>query len=514
MSDTTATSTPTNHIVKFEKNTVIVVFGASGDLAKKKTFPALFGLFREGYLDPSTKIFGYARSHLTVNDLRDKFTPYLKLNGKDNNLIDEFFKMITYISGPYDTDEGFTKLNNEIEKFESNKNIIQPHRLFYLALPPAVFLTVAKNIKKNVYSNKGLTRIIIEKPFGRDYNTAKDLQKNLSPLFNENEIYRIDHYLGKELVKNILQIRFSNTFLNASWNKQFIESIQISFKEPFGTEGRGGYFDSFGIIRDVMQNHLLQILTLLTMERPVSFDPEAVRDEKVKVLKELAKIDHNDVLLGQYGKSIDGNKPSYLDDDTVPKNSKCLTYAALCFNIQNERWDGVPIIMRAGKALNDSKVEIRIQYKPVASGIFSQIAHNELVIRVQPNAAVYLKFNAKTPGLSNDMQVTDLDLTYGNRFKDFWIPEAYEVLLRDALLGDHSHFVRDDELEVAWKLFTPLLEYLEGPNSPNPEIYPYGARGPKNLKNYLRNHKISFDSQGTYNWPITTPTTDDDQAKL
>lgn len=493
--------------VKFEKDTVIVVFGASGDLAKKKTFPALFGLFREGYLDSSTKIYGYARSDLSHEALRERIEPYLKRpNGnEDDTKVEEFFKMITYIHGAYDTADGYVKLRKSIEEFENERKVSEPHRLFYFALPPSVFLTVATHIKNNLYADDGVTRLIVEKPFGHDLESAKALQKDLAPLFREDEIFRIDHYLGKELVKNILVLRFGNTLLNASWNKENLQSIQISFKEPFGTEGRGGYFDNIGIIRDVMQNHLLQVLTLLTMERPVSFDPESVRDEKVKVLKAMAKIDHSDVLLGQYGKSEDGSKPGYRDDETVDKNSKCVTFAALAFKIQNERWDGVPIIMRAGKALNEGKVEIRLQYKAVASGVFKDIPNNELVIRVQPDAAVYMKFNAKTPGLSNATQVTDLNLTYSSRYKNFWIPEAYEVLIRDALLGDHSNFVRDDELEISWSLFTPLLEFLEGPNAPTPEIYPYGSRGPKALKEYLAKHNYQMQDKHPYTWPVTSP---------
>lgn len=247
------------------------------------------------------------------------------------------------------------------------------------------------------------------------------------------------------------------------------------------------------------------------MERPVSFDPESIRDEKVKVLKAMSAIDPNDILIGQYGKSEDGSKPAYTDDDTVTKDSKCVTFAALCFNIQNERWDGVPIIMRAGKALNEGKVEIRLQYKAVPSGVFKDIPNNELVIRVQPDAAVYMKFNSKTPGLSNATQVTDLDLTYSSRYKNYWIPEAYEVLIREALLGDHSNFVRDDELEISWQLFTPLLEKLEADDAPKPEIYPYGSRGPKNLKSYLAKHKFNLEGSHSYTWPVSSP---DDNSKL
>lgn len=489
---------------EFKENTVIVVFGASGDLAKKKTFPALFGLFREGYLSNTVKIYGYARSNLSTEDLRERIRPFFKVTTEEAKAkVDEFLKLVTYISGQYDTSEGFKKLNESIVEFEKSRNVKESHRLFYLALPPSVFVNVAKELKENVYDKSGLTRIIVEKPFGHDLKSSRELQDQLSPLFTEEEIYRIDHYLGKELVKNLLVLRFGNEFLNASWNKDHISSIQVSFKEPFGTEGRGGYFDDIGIIRDVMQNHLLQVLTLLTIERPVSFDPESVRDEKVKVLKAFAPIDLDDIILGQYDKSEDGSKPSYLDDATVDKNSKAATYAAIPIQIKNERWEGVPIIMRAGKALNEGKVDVRIQYKPVASGMFDSIPPNELVLRIQPNEAVYIKFNSKVPGLSTETTLTDLDLTYKNRYENFWIPEAYESLIRDALHGDHSNFVRDDELDVSWKLFTPLLEHIESPTGPTPVKYPYGSRGPAHLHEYLEKHGYIFSGQDTYHWPVT-----------
>ncbi|ABN68020.2 Glucose-6-phosphate 1-dehydrogenase [Scheffersomyces stipitis CBS 6054] len=488
----------------FGSTATIVVFGASGDLAKKKTFPALFGLFREGHLSSDVKIIGYARSHLEEDDFKKRISANFK--GGNPETVEQFLKLTSYISGPYDTDEGYQTLLKSIEDYEAANNVSTPERLFYLALPPSVFTTVASQLKKNVYSETGKTRIIVEKPFGHDLESSRQLQKDLSPLFTEEELYRIDHYLGKEMVKNLLVLRFGNELFNGVWNKNHIKSIQISFKEAFGTDGRGGYFDSIGIVRDVMQNHLLQVLTLLTMDRPVSFDPEAVRDEKVKILKAFDALDPEDILLGQYGKSEDGSKPGYLDDSTVPKDSKCVTYAALGIKIHNERWEGVPIVMRAGKALDESKVEIRIQFKPVARGMFKEIQRNELVIRVQPNESIYLKINSKIPGISTETSLTDLDLTYSTRYsKDFWIPEAYEALIRDCYLGNHSNFVRDDELDVSWKLFTPLLQYIESDKSPQPEVYAYGSKGPKGLREFLNKHDYIFADEGTYQWPLTTP---------
>lgn len=489
------------------KHTSIVVFGALGDLAKKKTFPALFGLFREGQLPDTVQIIGYARSKIEDGDFKERIKANLKLRDekRDAGKVDAFLKLCLYHQGAYDAPEGYEALRELIEDYEGSET---PLRLFYLALPPLAFTEVASHLKKYVYPSKegSKTRLIVEKPFGHDLALLRELQKLLAPIWTEEELYRIDHYLGKEMVKNLLVLRFGNELLAGVWNKNHIKLVQILFKELFGTEGRGGYFDLIGIVRDVMQNHLLQVLTLLTMERPVSFDPEAIRDEKVKVLKAFSPLDHTDVLLGQYTKSADGSKPGYLDDETVKKDLKCVTYAALGLAIQNERWEGVPIVMRAGKALDESKVEIRIQFRPVAKGMFEEIQRNELVIRVQPNEAIYMKINSKIPGILTETLLTDLDLSYSSRYlKDFWIPEAYEALIRDCFLGNHSNFVRDDELDILWKLFTPLLEHIESDNIERPEGYAYGLKGPKGLRPFLQKHGYVFADEGTYQWPLTTP---------
>lgn len=502
--------------------TTFTVFGALGDLAKKKTFPALFGLFREGELPEETQILGYARSKYEQDKFREHLRPFFKKGNTTKHpdfeaKVEKFLSMIHYVQGQYDTDEGYQKLDEICKEYEKKHNTTdEPSRIFYLALPPSEFTTVARQLKKNCYPNKGIFRLVVEKPFGHDLELARELQADLAPLFTEDELYRIDHYLGKEMVKNLLVLRFGNELLAGLWNKNHIKLIQISFKESFGTQGRGGYFDTIGIVRDVMQNHLLQVLTLLTMERPVSFDPEAVRDEKVKVLKAIDAIDHNDVIIGQYTASEDGKEPSYLDDDTVKnKDSKAATYCALGLQIHNERWEGVPIVMRAGKALNELKVEIRIQYKPVAKGMFEAIQRNELVIRIQPDEAIYLKINNKIPGISTKTSLTDLDLTYAVRYSDdFWIPDAYEALIRDVFLGNHSNFVRDDELDVLWLLFTPFLEYIEGPNAPKPELYPYGSKGPKELRQFLSKHGYEFADEGIYEWPVTTTKVVDVAEKL
>lgn len=488
-----------------KSNTVIIVLGASGDLAKKKTYPALFGLFGAGLLPKDIKIVGYARTKMDEAEYHKRITSYIKNADQDEikEKIDDFKKLCTYIAGGYDDDPSFQNLNTHLEKVEAGHEFPQEaNRLFYLALPPSVFITVTAGLKRNCYSQKGVNRIVVEKPFGKDLESSRELLGAIKQYWTEDETFRIDHYLGKEMVKNVLILRFANTALHAAWDRNSVSNVQITFKEPFGTEGRGGYFDEFGIIRDILQNHLLQVLTVIAMERPVSFSAEDIRDEKVKVLRAIPPIERKETLLGQYVSA--NGKPGYLDDDTVPSNSRCPTFAATTLWINNPRWEGVPFILKAGKALNEAKVEVRIQFRDVTQGIFKDIARNELVLRIQPSEAVYLKLNTKMPGLQTRAIPTEMDLTYKRRFADTKIPEAYEALILDALKGDHSNFVRDDELDVAWKIFTPILHWIDGKNepAPKPEPYPYGSRGPKQLDQFIKQFGFRRQVEG-YVWPIT-----------
>ncbi|KAF8424674.1 glucose-6-phosphate dehydrogenase [Tirmania nivea] len=487
--------------LELRENTTIIVLGASGDLAKKKTFPALFGLHRNNFLPKDCQIVGYARTKMDVKEYLSRVKSYIKTPTKDmEEQLNDFLRKCSYVSGQYDQDEPFIRLRQHLEDLEHGRP--QNNRIFYMALPPSVFTTVSQHLKRNCYPSRGVARLIVEKPFGKDLQSSRELQKALEPDWKEEEIFRIDHYLGKEMVKNLLILRFGNEFFGATWNRNHIDNVQITFKEPFGTEGRGGYFDDFGIIRDVMQNHLLQVLTIIAMERPISFSAEDIRDEKVRVLRGIPAIEPKNVIIGQYGKSLDGTKPGYLDDDTVPKDSRCPTFCALVVYIKNERWDGVPFILKAGKALNEQKTEIRIQFKDVTSGIFKDIPRNELVIRVQPNESVYIKMNSKLPGLSMQTAVTELDLTYRRRFSDLVIPEAYEALILDALKGDHSNFVRDDELDASWRIFTPLLHYLDDNKEIIPMEYPYGSRGPAVLDDFTSSYGYKFNDPAGYQWPV------------
>ncbi|CAD6582356.1 MAG: Glucose-6-phosphate 1-dehydrogenase [Cyphobasidiales sp. Tagirdzhanova-0007] len=499
MANTPSGSAPTKELTE---NTLVVVLGASGDLAKKKTFPALHGLYQNGFLPSGIHIIGYARTKMDEAEFHKRASSHINVDlpALRRNL-DEFLAITSYVAGQYDVDEDFQKLTKQMEAIEKDYKGKERNRVFYMALPPSVFTQVAEKIKKNCYTDQGVNRIIVEKPFGKDLESSQEMMGKLKALWTEDETFRIDHYLGKEMVKNLLVLRFGNVILDASFNKDLISNVQITFKEPFGTEGRGGYFDEFGIIRDVMQNHLLQVLSILTMERPVSFSSEDIRDEKVKVLRYINPIEVGDCLIGQYAAA--NGKPGYKDDETVPKDSVSPTFACILMHINSPRWQGVPFIMKAGKALNEQKTEIRIQYKDVTHGIFSDIGRNELVIRVQPGEAVYLKMNTKAPGLQMRAVPTEMDLTYKRRFSDLKIPEAYEALILDAFKGDHSNFVRDDELDIAWKIFTPLLHYIEK-KRPKLVEYPYGSRGPKELDEFIqRNSDYSRKQEQNYHWPTT-----------
>ncbi|XP_018566611.1 glucose-6-phosphate 1-dehydrogenase isoform X2 [Anoplophora glabripennis] len=477
---------------------VFVILGASGDLARKKIYPTIWWLYRDNLLPPNTVFYGYARSKTTVEEIKIKCEQYMNVKPEERERYDQFWELNRYISGQYNSRTDFEKLNQELTCFEKGA---VANRLFYLALPPSVFEEITVHIRNSCMAVKGWTRIIIEKPFGRDLNTSQKLSDHLASLFAEHQIYRIDHYLGKEMVQNLMTLRFGNRIFNPSWNRDNIASIQISFKEPFGTQGRGGYFDEFGIIRDIMQNHLLQILTLVAMEKPATCQPDDIRDEKVKVLKSIKVLELKDVVLGQYVGNTEGEgeaKLGYLDDPTVPEGSVTPTYALAVLKINNERWDGVPFIVKCGKALNDRKAEVRIQFKDVPGDIFDgKPKRNELVIRVQPGEALYVKLMVKTPGMAFDMEETELDLTYGSRYAGVKLPDAYERLILDVFCGSQMHFVRSDELSEAWRIFTPLLHRIET-EKVKPISYKYGSRGPKEADEMLV--KNNFTYTGSYKW--------------
>eukprot|EP00164_Ancoracysta_twista_P002334 GFYU01003085.1.p1 GENE.GFYU01003085.1~~GFYU01003085.1.p1 ORF type:complete len:527 (-),score=177.37 GFYU01003085.1:203-1783(-) len=472
------------------KALTVVVFGASGDLAKKKTYPALFELFVKNFLPKKTKIIGYARKEI---DLEKNVRQYLKGNESD---IDAFFKICSYTSGQYDVGADYENLDSKIADAESASKLKEGNRLFYLALPPVVFADAAKGIKENCYGKSGWNRLVVEKPFGHDADSSEKLAKDLLKYWQEEEIYRIDHYLGKEMVQNLLVLRFANRMFYPLWHHEHIKCVQITFKEPFGTEGRGGYFDKSGIIRDIIQNHLMQVLTCFALERPVGLGPEDIRDEKVKVLKAIKNLTVENVVTGQY--AAHEGKPGYLDDEGVPKDSVCPTFAVCVLKIDNERWSGVPFILKAGKALNERKAEVRVQFKDVPGSLYADTAHhNEIVFRLQPNEAVYCKMNAKTPGLSSEVLETDMDLTYNKQLEGYDMPDAYTRLILDCIYGDHANFVRSDELRESWRIFTPLLHKLEQ-DKIKPIPYKYGGRGPAEADKMIADH--GYVRSTNYTW--------------
>ncbi|KAG0554318.1 hypothetical protein M758_12G084600 [Ceratodon purpureus] len=480
----------------------VVVLGASGDLAKKKTFPAIFNLYKQGFLPDELHIFGYARSKLSNEELHEKLRGYLKTDRTDpskgpEDAIKQFFNKVTYIQGAYDEDEGYVKLNEEVSRHEHERSDdgTPTRRLFYLALPPTVYPVASKRIQKHCMNQRGWTRVIVEKPFGKDLESSDELSSELGALFTEDQLYRIDHYLGKELVQNLLVMRFANRFFVPIWNRDNIASVQIVFKEDFGTEGRGGYFDQYGIIRDIIQNHLVQVLCLVAMEKPVSLDPEHIRDEKVKVLQCIQPIKDEDVVIGQY--------EGYKDDPTVPKDSFTPTFASVVLRINNERWDGVPFIMKAGKALDSRKAEIRVQFKDAPGDIFKckKQGRNEFVMRLQPKEAMYMKLTVKEPGLDMKTTQSELDMSYHQRYQDIVIPEAYERLLLDTIRGDQQHFVRRDELRVAWEIFTPLLHRIDA-GKLKVMSYKEGSRGPDEADDL--NARVGYQRTAGYIWKPPT----------
>ncbi|GAX27787.1 glucose-6-phosphate 1-dehydrogenase [Fistulifera solaris] len=478
----------------------ILVLGASGDLAQKKTYPSLINLYAWKLLPKNVQIIGLARSEMTNEELRDRLKPHLEdKNGHSKETIDDFLNLCTYQSAPsYGDKETFKSIAKNMEEFETRT---PANRLFYFAIPPSVFSETALAIKETCMQEKGKgwSRLIVEKPFGKDLQTFEELNETLSEHFSEEDLYRIDHYLGKELVQNLLILRFSNVWFERVWNTDSIQCVILTFKESIGIEGRGGYFDEYGIIRDIFQNHLLQVLALLAMEPPTMADgPDAgtfIRDAKVKVLRSIKPLTMDDVILGQY--------EGYADNSTIKnKDSKTATFAALRLFINTPRWHNVPIIMKAGKALNEGKAEMRIQFKDAPAGQFifqgQACPRNELVMRMQPKEAIYMKTNVKSPGFTSTPIQSELEVNYDSRFEANCNPDAYTRLILDVIRGRHSAFVRDDELRYAWEIFTPLLHEIEK-SGVSPIVYKQGSRGPPEADDfiekkagYIRNKDYKF----------------------
>mmetsp|Transcript_111926 Transcript_111926/g.316304 ORF Transcript_111926/g.316304 Transcript_111926/m.316304 type:complete len:836 (+) Transcript_111926:77-2584(+) len=491
--------TPLEYILKYRHITMVllkvdeenhytfIILGAAGDLAAKKTFPALFQLHLGNHLPPSSRIIGcddteFHKDLSSTDDLwENKLCWHLeKESGWKPRDLRDFRNRIDFMPVTLKNPGAMSDVHKHIKALAKGRS--SDHRICYLALPSFLFATAVERFRTECWPESGFARVIVEKPFGRNYKEAHELASNLARCgMKEHEIYRIDHYLAKSLVLNILTVRFANREFGTLFHTWHVSNVRITFQESFGVEGRAGYFNDYGVIRDVMQNHLMQVLTLIAMEAPATLDAEDVRDEKVKVLKQIRPIAPEDCVIGQY--------EGYQDDEKVKEineqrgyASRCPTFAVAVLYLDNERWSGVPFIMKAGKALKTTQTLVRVQFRKAPShSLFGDQPQNEMVIRIQPNEAVYYKMIARMPGISQKAKdvrrtVLDLDLKKGVGDK---IPQAYEKLIYDVLQGESHNFVRRDELEQAWRIFDPLLRSLEEEEERVPLPYPVGSGGPR-----------------------------------
>jgi len=472
-----------------------VIVGASGDLARRKIFPALFALYCQGYLPGRFHVFGFARSEFSDGEFRTRIAEHLTCRytpeGQCDLRIREFLDRCHYVAGAYQGADAFLDLFMVMRRAEGNE---PTNRLYYLAIPPSIFLDVAHGIGDAALVSCGgdgpWSRVVIEKPFGRDRRSSDELTRAMAEVFVEEQTFRIDHYLGKEVIQNLLVLRFANLVFEPVWSRDYIRSIRIDWKEDLGLEGRGGYFDQYGIMRDVMQNHLTQILALVAMEPPRRLDAASIAAEKVKTLRSVPALTLDNLVVGQYGSSEHDPAayPAYVDDPAVPDSSLTPTYAAARLSIENPRWAGIPFLVTAGKGLNARMTEIRIQFRDVPANMFCHAgecpAANELVIRVQPDESIYLSLVNKVPGMGMKLETRNLDLQYKAAFSE-QIPDAYESLILDVTEDDRSLFIRKDELQASWDIFTPVLHALEE-QAIEPERYPFGSDGPPSAKRLLQ----------------------------
>jgi len=460
--------------------TSIVIFGASGDLTQRKLIPSLFSLFRKDRLPEKFKILGFAGSEYSDESFRqhlreglEKFTSY----EFDESKWQAFAKNIHYQSGDYQEPGSFKTFHDFLRKWEDGP----ANRLFYMAIPPYLFPSVIEKLGATgqTEENSGWRRVVIEKPFGTDLASAKALNEEIHKTLKESQIYRIDHYLGKETVQNILMFRFANTIFEPLWNRNYIDHVQITVAEEVGVGHRAGYYDGVGVLRDMFQNHLMQLLALTAMEPPASFNANALRNEKVKVLSSIEPIQGEAIAYN----TVRGQYKGYCDEKEVDNKSGTATYAAIRFFIDNWRWQGVPFYLRSGKNLADKSTQIIIQFKQPPHQMFpmppgSMMTPNALVLFLQPDEGMHLRFEAKVPDTVAKMRSVDMEFHYADEFGPMSIPEAYERLLLDALQGDAGLFTRADEVETAWSLIDPILAEWETGQAPPVAVYEPGSWGP------------------------------------
>jgi glucose-6-phosphate 1-dehydrogenase len=473
----------------------IIIFGASGDLTARKLIPALYHLYKDKQMPDAFRIIGFARREKTDEswrqELRTALDQFSRTKPVDEKIWAEFSKSIFYCTGDMTESAAYMRLEQKLSSFGQPQ--LRQNLLFYLATQPSQFGIVAEQLyqakllqKKNGEAGSG--RIIVEKPFGHDLASAQSLNHELTRFASETQVFRIDHYLGKETVQNILMFRFSNSIFEQLWNRNSIDHVQITVSEKLGVGDRGGYYEEAGAIRDMVQNHMLQVLSLIAMEPPVSLEAEAVRDEKVKLLKSIRALTPADVakqvVRGQYfAGSVDGQpRPGYRQETKVNPNSNVETFVAIKLLIDNWRWSGVPFYLRTGKNLPLSASEVRIQFRPTPNVLFaaqcgSHLDANALTLRLQPNEGITLHFNGKVPGMTLGVRPVRMHFSYDAEFGAY-TPEAYERLLLEAITGDATLFIRRDEVETAWEIVDSIRAGWQGKPLTNREFYAAGTWGP------------------------------------
>ncbi|MEM7484849.1 MAG: glucose-6-phosphate dehydrogenase [Bacteroidota bacterium] len=482
--------------MKKTDNQMLIIFGASGDLTARKLIPALFNLYIAKQLPKNFIVLGASRSNLTDEEFRNRVvyeSKYLKkkINGLDKKKLEAFANTLFYEDLGDDYASNYEGLSKRIEDLNDTHNTNHNY-MFYLSTPPSIVETIAKNLSEYGLNDetKGFKRLIVEKPFGYNLETAKKLNNGLQQYFKEPQIYRIDHYLGKETVQNLLVTRFSNSIFEPLWNRNYIHHVEITNAESVGVEKRGGYYDKSGALRDMFQNHLLQIVSLVVMEPPIGDQPEEIRNEKVKALKSLRVMRDKQTLFdntirAQYVASeINGEKvKSYRDEDGVDPNSTTETYAAIKFFVDNWRWHGVPFYVRTAKRMPTKVTEVIIHFKTPHHQIFQDSGvnskDNKLIIRIQPDEGILIKFGVKVPGQGFKVERANLDFYYSSLAQTY-VMEAYERLLLDAMQGDATLYARADEVEAAWEFVDPILNYWKTGDDVRMYGYAAGVWGPEN----------------------------------
>ena len=474
---------------------VITIFGASGDLTKRKLIPALYNLIQQKLLPDQFSIVGIGRTPMPTEDFKDKILTALQefaTGDVENSLLEWLTPRIDYLSGDFKSPETYQQLGETLTRIDQERGT-QGNYLYYLATAPAYFDEITRQLGAAGLAKKGddqWRRVVFEKPFGRDLASARKLNQDIGQVLDEDQIYRIDHYLGKETVQNILIFRFGNGLFEPTWNHRYIDHVQITVAEQVGVEARGGYYDDSGALRDMIQNHLFQLLAMVAMEPPVSFAADAVRDEKSKVLRAIVPLSPEDVLTnvvrGQYGagqNEIQQPLIAYRAEPKVAPQSQTETFVAMKLTIDNWRWAGVPFYLRTGKHLPERVSEIAIQFKPVPSLLFRETSTDELVpnflvIRLQPNEGISLQFGAKVPGPKVQIGGVDMNFCYANYF-NATPTTGYETLLYDCMIGDATLFQRSDNVELGWEVVTPILDVWQAMTARDFPNYSAGSWGPE-----------------------------------